>query len=330
MVLVPGVMNALAARIADDEGFEALYVTGAGLTNAFMGKPDVGLIDLTQIGLNLAMIRDVTELPLIVDADTGFGNAVNVYRTIRVLERAGASAVQIEDQEFPKRCGHFSGKDVIPTADMVAKIRAAADARRHAETVIIARTDALAVDGPRQPSIARPPIIEAGADVTFVEAPRSREQMQRVAALPVPQMANIVHGGKTPPLRRSELAEMGFSLVLYANAALQAAPCSACSRVLRRLKGDGVLEELSGVRHRLHRGAPAARRQAQIDALEKTYSTHLREAAMKSPGPTSSRSPTSSAYEKAGFGGASPLRQEAGAADHRRAVSHGRHHADAV
>jgi 2-methylisocitrate lyase-like PEP mutase family enzyme len=199
-VLVPGVMNALAARIADDEGFEALYVTGAGLTNAFMGKPDVGLIDLTQIGLNLAMIRDVTELPLIVDADTGFGNAVNVYHTIRALERAGANAVQIEDQSMPKRCGHFDGKSVISADEMGQKVKAAVDARRSQDMLVVARTDAYAAEGLEAAIERALHFIECGADVTFVEAPRSVEDFKVICdRLPVPQIANIVIGGKTQP-----------------------------------------------------------------------------------------------------------------------------------
>jgi len=270
-VLVPGVMNALAARIADDEGFEALYVTGAGLTNAFMGKPDVGLIDLTQIGLNLGMIRDVTDLPLIVDADTGFGNAVNVYHTIRQLERAGANAVQLEDQSMPKRCGHFDGKSVISMNEMGQKVKAAVDARQSQDMLVVARTDAYATEG-LQAAIDRAlHFIECGADVTFVEAPRSLEDFRIICdRLPVPQIANIVIGGKTQPASLEALADAGVGMALYANAALQGAMLGMQS-ALRRLKGDGMLEESSGLvidfkeRQRLV-GKP------EVDALEKTYS----------------------------------------------------------
>lgn len=271
-VLVPGVMNALAARIAEDEKFEALYVTGAGLTNAFMGKPDVGLIDLTQLSLNLTMIRDVTELPLIVDADTGFGNAVNVYHTIRMLERAGANAVQLEDQSMPKRCGHFDGKSVISMEEMGQKVKAAVDARKSQDMLVVARTDALATLGIDAAIERAHHFIECGADITFVEAPRSIEDFRVICkSLPVPQIANIVIGGKTKPASLEELAEAGVGLALYANAALQGAMLGMQS-ALRRLKSDGRLEESSGVvidfmeRQRLV-GKP------EIDALEKTYST---------------------------------------------------------
>lgn len=271
-VLVPGVMNALAARIADDEKFEALYVTGAGLTNAFLGKPDVGLIDLTQLGLNLSMIRDVTELPLIVDADTGFGNAINVYHTVRALERAGANAIQLEDQSMPKRCGHFDGKSVISTEEMGQKVKAAVDARKSEDMLVVARTDALASEG-REAAIDRAAhYIECGADVTFIEAPRSIEDFRVICqSLPVPQFANIVIGGKTKTASLDELAGAGVGLALYANAALQGAMLGMQS-ALRRLKTDGMLEESSGVvidfkeRQRLV-GKP------EIDALEQTYST---------------------------------------------------------
>jgi 2-methylisocitrate lyase-like PEP mutase family enzyme len=272
-VLVPGVMNALAARIADDEKFEALYVTGAGLTNAFMGKPDVGLIDLTQLSLNLSMIRDVTELPLIVDADTGFGNAVNVHHTVRALERAGANAIQLEDQSMPKRCGHFDGKSVISTEEMGQKIRAAVDARKSEDLLIVARTDALASQGLDAAIERAEHFIECGADVTFVEAPSSIADFRVICSrLPVPQLANIVIGGKTAPASLEDLAAAGVGMALYANAALQGAMLGM-QLALRRLRDDGMLREDSGVvvnfkeRQRLV-GKP------EIDALEQAYSTN--------------------------------------------------------
>jgi len=239
-VLAPGAANALFARIIEDLGFECVYVTGAGIANMALGAPDIGLTTLDDIAGTVSRIANAVSLPLIVDADTGFGNAVNTFRTMKVLERAGASAIQLEDQLFPKRCGHFNGKGVIPLGEMLPKIRAAADARTR-DTLIIARTDALAVEGIDAALDRAEAFVEAGADITFVEAPRDADQMRRIAALSVPQVANIVHGGKTPPLPQSELADMGFGLVLYANAALQAA-LRASATVLGSLKATGSLD----------------------------------------------------------------------------------------
>lgn len=239
-VLAPGAANALFARIIEDLGYECAYVTGAGIANMALGAPDIGLTSLDDIAQTVSRIADAVALPLIVDADTGFGNAVNTWRTMKVLERAGASAIQLEDQEFPKRCGHFNGKSVVPLHEMLPKIRAATDARTR-DTLIIARTDALAVDGIDAALDRAAAFIEAGADMTFVEAPRDAEQMRRIGGLNVPQVANIVHGGKTPPLPQSELADMGFGIVLYANAALQAA-VRASAEVLGSLKATGSLD----------------------------------------------------------------------------------------
>lgn len=239
-VLAPGAANALFARIIEDLGFECVYVTGAGIANMALGAPDIGLTTLDDIAGTVSRMADAVSLPLIVDADTGFGNAVNTFRTMKVLERAGASAIQLEDQDFPKRCGHFNGKSVIPLGEMLPKIRAAADARTR-DTLIIARTDALAVEGIDAALERAEAFVEAGADITFVEAPRDADQMRRIAALSVPQVANIVHGGKTPPLPQAELAGMGFGLVLYANAALQAA-VRASATVLGSLKATGSLD----------------------------------------------------------------------------------------
>lgn len=239
-VLAPGAANALFARVIEDLGYECVYVTGAGIANMALGAPDIGLTSLDDIAQTVSRIADAVALPLIVDADTGFGNAVNTWRTMKVLERAGAAAIQLEDQAFPKRCGHFNGKSVVPLHEMLPKIRAAADARTR-DTLIIARTDALAVDGIEAAIERSEAFIEAGADMTFIEAPRDADQMRRIAALGVPQVANIVHGGKTPPLPQAELAQMGFGIVLYANAALQAA-VRASSEVLGSLKATGSLD----------------------------------------------------------------------------------------
>jgi 2-methylisocitrate lyase-like PEP mutase family enzyme len=246
-LLVPGVINALAARIAEDSGFEALYVTGAGVTNAYLGLPDVGLITLSQLADHVAAIRNVTDLPLIVDGDTGFGNAVNVWHTVRTLERAGANSIQLEDQDFPKRCGHFDGKSIVSEQEMVQKIHAAVDARHSSDFSIIARTDAYAVHGLTAALDRAHAFIEAGADITFVEAPRLHSEIERIAReLPVPQLVNMVIGGHTPPMGLAELREMRVGIVLYANAALQGAMLGM-QRALAALKETGVLTESNGV-----------------------------------------------------------------------------------
>jgi 2-methylisocitrate lyase-like PEP mutase family enzyme len=223
-LLLPGVSNALAARVVADLGFSAAYVTGAGIANSFLGVPDNGLVTLTELVDHVAAIRDAFPGPLVVDADTGFGNALNVTRAVRALERAGADAIQIEDQVFPKRCGHFAGKELIPAAEMIAKIKAAVDARWQDDVLIVARTDAIAVEG-FEAAIARAAAYrEAGADATFVEAPTSLEQIAEIPRrLPCPQLINIVLGGQTPELPNARLRELGYAGVIYANVALQAA-----------------------------------------------------------------------------------------------------------
>lgn len=241
-VQAPGTANALFARIIEELGFEVVYVTGAGIANMHLGAPDIGLTTLTEIANAVAAIADAVALPLVVDADTGFGNAVNMVRTVRVLERAGAAGLQIEDQVFPKKCGHFAGKDVISPDEMVQKVKAAVDARRDQDLQIIARTDARAVEGLDRAIARAHAYIEAGADVAFIEAPTSVAELGRVAReVKAPHVANIVFGGKTPDPGQAELTKLGFSLVLYANAALQAA-VTAASDVLGALKRDGSLD----------------------------------------------------------------------------------------
>lgn len=269
-LIVPGAGNALTARIIEDVGFEAVYVTGAGIANTVLGVPDIGLVTLTELTSTTEAIAEICTLPLIVDIDTGFGNAVNAYRTVRVLERAGACALQIEDQVFPKRCGHFSGKAVIPVEEMVAKIKAATDAREDGNLLIIARTDARAIEGLDAAIERAQRFVEAGADLTFVEAPTSEEEMRAITRrLDVPQVANMVIGGKTPLLSQAALAEIGFSLVLYANTPLQAT-MRAVSDVLGALKRDGGVEAV------VDRLADFDERQrlvdkASYDALERRY-----------------------------------------------------------
>jgi 2-methylisocitrate lyase-like PEP mutase family enzyme len=246
-LLVPGAADALAARVIASLEFEAVYVTGAGVTNSLLGLPDLGFISLPELAQQTAAIREAAvELPVIVDADTGFGNALHVRRAVQVLERAGANAIQIEDQIFPKRCGHFSGKQVIPAEEMRAKIRAAADARLDSDFLIVARTDARAVHGFQAAIDRAAQWIEAGADVTFVEAPETLDEVRRIPSLlRVPQILNLVAGGKTPMVNVKELAKASYGMVLYANAALQGA-IAGMQSALSELKATGMLEETSG------------------------------------------------------------------------------------
>lgn len=246
-MLVPGAANALAARIIEDLGFAAVYVSGAGVTNSFWGLPDLGFISLTEIAQHTAAIREAVKIPILVDADTGFGNALNVRHTVRTLERAGADAIQLEDQTMPKKCGHFENKSVISAEEMAGKIKAAVDARTSRDLMIIARTDALAVDGFDRAIERAQRYIEAGADVTFVEAPRSADELRKIPQrLSVPQVVNVVLGGKTPVLAQEDLANMGYALVLYANVALQGA-IAGMQAVLKHLQTNGRMDEADGM-----------------------------------------------------------------------------------
>ena len=217
IIVAPGVYDAFTALVAEQSGFRTLYVSGAAISYTRLGRPDIGLVSMSEVVEIVGVMRDRVGAELIVDADTGYGNALNVGRTIRLFERAGASAIQIEDQEFPKRCGHLDGKVLIPTAEMVGKINAAVDARRSHETLVIARTDAIAVEGFER-AIERAALYrDAGADVLFVEAPKTRPELKRIppALGDVPVMANMVEGGKTPTLSAAELEAMGFALVIF-------------------------------------------------------------------------------------------------------------------
>lgn len=242
-VVVPGAFNALSARVVADMGFEAVYVTGAGVTNMSLGLPDQAFMGLRDIADHTARIRDAVELPLIVDADTGFGNALNTYHTVRTLERAGADCIQLEDQVSPKRCGHFNGKDVIATEEMLGKIRAACDARRDADLMIMARTDAAAVHGFEAAIERAQRFAEAGADILFVEAVTTLDEVRALPQrLSTPQLINMVIGGKTPITNAHELSQLGYGLVLYANAALQGA-LTGMQRVLQQLKTTQQVDE---------------------------------------------------------------------------------------
>ena len=243
--LVPGAPNALFARIIEDLGFEAIYVTGAGIANMQLGAPDIGLTTLNEIAHNVTCIAEAVQIPLIVDADTGFGNTQNCYRSIRLLERSGASAIQLEDQVFPKKCGHFSNKAIVPTVEMVNKIKAAVDARLDPEMKIIARTDARGISGINEALDRAAAFVEAGADATFVEAPKNLAELKAIpSSIQAPQVANMVFGGLTPEPGREALASMGYSIVLYANAALQTA-IQAVDITLSSLRDTGSLAECS-------------------------------------------------------------------------------------
>jgi len=271
-LLLPGVANALTARIVADQGFAAAYVTGAGIANTFLGVPDIGLVTVTEVAEHVAAIRAVFPGPLVVDADTGFGNPLNMVRTVELLERAGADALQIEDQVFPKRCGHFAGKQVIPAAEMVEKVKAAVDTRRDRDLLIIARTDAIAPEGYDAAIERAAAYHEAGADVTFVEAPTSMEQIADIPRrLPWPQLANIVLGGRTPELPNQKLKELGYAGVIYANVALQAA-VKGMQAALGELRRKGHMGDASNM------VADFSERQRLVhkddyDALERKYVT---------------------------------------------------------
>lgn len=269
-LLVPGAFNALSAKVVADLGFQAIYVTGAGVTNMWFGMPDQGFMGLHEIAEHTARIRDAVQVPLIVDADTGFGNALNVIHTVRTLERAGADCIQLEDQVAPKRCGHFNGKEVISTEEAVDKIKAAVDARRDGDLLIMARTDAAATHGFEAAVERAQRFAEAGADILFVEAVT---QAAEVRALPQrlapPQLMNMVIGGKTPLFNADQLGELGFGIVLYANAALQGA-VMGMQKTLTTLRDAKEVREDSGL------VTPFAERQRLVgkgewDALEKRY-----------------------------------------------------------
>jgi 2-methylisocitrate lyase-like PEP mutase family enzyme len=272
-MIVPGAPNALSARVIEDLGFEAVYLTGAGIANMFLGVPDVGIISLPELAQHTAAARDAVSLPLIVDADTGFGNAINVGHTVRTLERAGADAIQIEDQVMPKRCGHFQGQAVITAGEMTGKVKAAVDARTTEDLLIIARTDVLVIEGVEAAVERAQLYVEAGADATFIEAPHSTEEMRAIAShVGVPQIANMVIGGKTPMLTADELGQMGFGIVLYANAALQGA-LLGMQRALSSLKLRGLLTEDDGLVASFKERQRLVRKD-RFDDLERRYSAN--------------------------------------------------------
>ena len=244
IVIAPGIYDPLTALIAERAGFEALYVSGAAIAYTRLGRPDIGLVSMSEVVETVALIRDRVRAHLVVDADTGYGNALNVERAVRLLERAGANAIQLEDQDFPKRCGHLDDKTLIPAPEMAGKIKAAVNVRASNETLIIARTDAIAVEG-FDGAVARAALYrDAGADILFIEAPRQRDELARVvkqAAGKVPLMANMVEGGKTPILPARELQELGFSLVIFPGGIVRALAKTA-EEFYRSLKTHGTTD----------------------------------------------------------------------------------------
>lgn len=247
-LLAPGIYDALSALVAEQAGFEALYLSGASIAYTRLGRSDIGLTTATEVAQTLAHVTDRVRLPVIVDADTGFGNALNVQRTVRDFERAGAAMVQIEDQGFPKRCGHLDGKTVIPGDEMCGKLKAALDARRSSATLILARTDALAVEGLDAALERAERYLACGVDALFIEALRDPQQM-RVAcerfAARVPLLANMVEGGKSPVLGAQELGALGFRIVIFPGGTARAV-AHTLQRYYATLKQDGTTAALRG------------------------------------------------------------------------------------
>lgn len=229
ILLAPGVYDGLTAALATDAGFEALYLSGAAVAYTRLGRPDIGLTTASEMADTMALIADRTDLPVIMDADTGFGNALNARRTMQSYERAGAAALQVEDQSYPKRCGHLSDKSLISKTEMSGKIAAMADARRQ-DTLIIARTDAIAVEGFDAAIDRAGSYIEAGADVLFIEAPRDSDELAKIAATfkgKVPLLANMVEGGATPISSATTLQDMGFDIVIFPGGIVRALAMTA-------------------------------------------------------------------------------------------------------
>ena len=242
LILAPGVYDALSALLVEQAGFEAAYLSGASIAYTRLGRPDIGLVSASEVANVVENIRERTALPLIVDADTGFGNALNVMRTVKTFERAGASALQLEDQTLPKRCGHLDGKTLVTTDEMTGKIRAALDARASRDTLIIARTDAVAVEGLEAALERAERYLEAGADVLFIEALRDAGQMQQALsrfAGRAPLLANMVEGGKTPILAASELERLGYRIAIFPGGTVRAL-ASALKDYFSSLKAHGT------------------------------------------------------------------------------------------
>ena len=272
LLLIPGVYDALSGLLAQQAGAEAVYLSGASISYTRLGRSDVGLMSISEVGDTLAMLCDRIDIPVIVDADNGYGNALNVQRTVRMFERAGAAVIQLEDQSYPKRCGHLSGKSLISSPVMAGKIRAALDARNSDETLIMARTDAIAVEG-FEAALERAELyVEAGADILFVEAPRDVAEMAKIISRfgqRLPLLANMVEGGKTPLLDRAQLQDIGYKIAIFPGGLVRAQTYATQSYLATLLK-DGttanMLNQMSNF-DRLNQiiGTP------ELQALGKSY-----------------------------------------------------------
>lgn len=244
IVLAPGVYDAFSALLVEQAGFEAMYLSGASIAYTRLGRSDIGLVTASEVENTLANIRERTALPIVVDADTGFGNALNVMRTVKTFERAGATLIQLEDQTLPKRCGHLDGKMLVSQAEMVGKIKAALDARTSRDTLIMARTDAIAVEGFDRALDRAEAYVAAGADVLFVEAPPTVDHMKQALArfsARIPMLANMVEGGKTPQLPSSELGAMGYRIAIFPGGTVRALSF-ALQGYLASLKATGTTQ----------------------------------------------------------------------------------------
>ncbi|MCB8889051.1 isocitrate lyase/PEP mutase family protein [Vreelandella malpeensis] len=241
IVVAPGVYDALGASLAEQAGFDTVYLSGASLAYTQLGRPDIGLLSITEITSAMSHIRERTNLSVVVDCDTGFGNAMNVMRSVNFLERAGANAIQLEDQTYPKRCGHLRGKTLVSQGEMVGKLKAALDARESENTLIIGRTDAVAVEGTDRALDRAQAYHEAGVDMLFIEGIRTDEDIEKIMARfkgKVPIMANMVEGGDTPLQNAQALEALGFSLVIFPGALVRAFTHMA-SRFFATLKQEG-------------------------------------------------------------------------------------------
>lgn len=271
-LMAPGVVDAMYARLVAEAGFEAMYMTGAGTSATRLGYPDIGLLTMTEMVDNATRIADASDLPLIADADNGYGGPLNVRRAIQLYERGGVAAVHIEDQVLPKRCGHLAGKQLISAEDMVAKVKAAVDARVDENFVVIARTDALAVHG-REAAFDRAEMYrEAGADVIFVESPGPDDLPHIAPRFPgVPLLYNMATSGKTPFLTRSEIETLGFRLIIYPNWLLLSA-CEAARRALEVLKSEETIASIAPNVMSFKQFFDTAR-MAEVQELEARYGT---------------------------------------------------------
>jgi len=246
ILVAPGCYDALTASLIEQQGFRAAYVSGASIAYTRLGRPDIGLVTQSEVAEVIAYMRERVSLPLIVDADTGFGNALNLQRAFQVFERAGASAIQIEDQQFPKRCGHLGGKKLVPESEMIGKMRAACDARRNENTVLIARTDAVAVEGLDAALERAERYLESGADVLFIEALPSLEAMSVACARfagRAPLLANMVEGGRTPLMSATELQKLGFAIAIFPGALVRTLTFAA-RRLLSALAREGSTDSV--------------------------------------------------------------------------------------